>query len=205
VAWASSPRMDHQPSEWRHRSGQDAHCTIGCSGRVSVSVRIHRSENRTTLRKGDLSTRKLARDDMGGGTWDTHARSTPVTGHGHGVGYGLRSRGRSRTKPFQSSPRFARPARGAAPPMSPRASLRVERSPARSVARVSLRTILPLTQCRLSERRQPYSSTSSASAAAQPPPNTRYRVTAATRRSRRAVDSVSCASRNCRWASSTSR
>jgi hypothetical protein len=34
VAWASSPRMDHQPSEWRHHSGQDAHCTMGRDGGV---------------------------------------------------------------------------------------------------------------------------------------------------------------------------
>jgi hypothetical protein len=55
------------------------------SPRRSVAA-VHRSECRPTLRGGDVSTRKLARHDMGGGTAAPH---------------GIRHGPRSRTEPFR--------------------------------------------------------------------------------------------------------
>jgi hypothetical protein len=78
-----------------------------------------RREMRQSLRAGDLSTRKLGRDDMDGGAAGP-ARS-PETGHGP------RSRGRSRTEPFRSTATAAavgtaaKPAAANGPPRDARA------------------------------------------------------------------------------------
>jgi hypothetical protein len=75
-----------------------ASCIDGVRGRVSDSNsdRILRSENRTTLRGGDISTRRLGRYDMGGGATGSLASGafpspSPMCwaggvapGHGHG-------------------------------------------------------------------------------------------------------------------------
>jgi hypothetical protein len=51
VAWASSPRMDHQPSEGRSHGGQDAHRTMGSIVRGPADTRhYHGRSGDSTLR-----------------------------------------------------------------------------------------------------------------------------------------------------------
>ena len=85
VAWASSPRKDHSPSEQRPHDGQDARRTMGCSAR-----RSGRTTERVTsaLRQGDISTRRLGRYDMGG----VRPASATATAPGPGTVSGNRPR-----------------------------------------------------------------------------------------------------------------
>jgi hypothetical protein len=85
VAWASSPRKDHSPSEQRPHDGQDARRTMGCSDRDSG-----RTTERVTsaLRQGDISTRRLGRYDMGG-VWPA-AASADSAGARYGDGHRTR-------------------------------------------------------------------------------------------------------------------
>jgi hypothetical protein len=104
VAWASSPRKDHSPSEQRPHDGQDARRTMGCSDRRSgrTTERVA-----SALRQGDISTRRLGRYDMGGvgpasadsvsgrgSAGARHGLREPDTTTGHGVGHGPSRTGR---------------------------------------------------------------------------------------------------------------
>jgi hypothetical protein len=71
------------------------------SGSVRPSVRIARSEQCSTLRVGDISTRGLGRYDMGGVVvskqrGSRHGHRTPDTAIGHGAGHGRGRRGEPR-------------------------------------------------------------------------------------------------------------
>jgi VWFA-related protein len=54
VAWASSPRMDHQRSERRPHGGQDAHRTMGSIATGGPYCRVQRQRQRQRQRQGQV-------------------------------------------------------------------------------------------------------------------------------------------------------
>jgi hypothetical protein len=96
VAWASSPRMDHQPSEKRPHGGQDAHRTMGSVVRRLADTRYRhgRFGGHSGWDSGSGSDRGSDSDRYSDSGQGQHR---PRHGHGHRVRY------RSRTKPFLST------------------------------------------------------------------------------------------------------
>jgi hypothetical protein len=115
VAWASSPRKDHVPSEQRPHDGQDARRTMGWGPRERCQsfrlLRIHRRHVAPTLATTGSATRvaenqrpRQRRGQDQGRRQRAASGSDTVSDSGHGHG------SRSRTKPLRSTDGSPQPA-----------------------------------------------------------------------------------------------